>query len=593
MWLGGLAVAATIAGSVVGTVSSAAPAAQPSEKDWQAQVSQAARPANGCFKTEYPKVAWSPTACATAPTYPQVPKVGPRPMLVGNGSDISAQAPSGTITSATGSFDSASVAWETGQNGGAGPTVSNSYSLQLNTNFFGTPACSANPSCQGWEQFIFSNDGTAGVAFIQYWMLLYNAPCPGGWWTYMVGTDTYCYRNSPTGVAVPVQSATTLANQKVSGTTTSLGDSVTMFVGLTGYTAPGGNYVYSPTGWTEAEFNVFGNGGGAMATFNPGAALTVRTRINYGGTAAPNCVAHGFTGETNNLSFGATAPLPTPPGPALKFVEDTVGGAVTNCAAAVGVGDVHETTVAGLKYDFQARGDFELAQVGSNFDVQSRHKSGFPSWPQASMNESIATRMGASKVVVCPGPKLVVDGKATDLPNGRVIVLSTGVQVQLVGGAYVITDNDGNSVTVTPRFASPNYLDVKVGVGTWPTKVRGLLGNPNNDVNFLEARDGTVFPVPLSFQDLYQRFGDSWRVRPLESMLNACGSPNDVGSPTKPFRTTDLEPQVRERAQGICLQYKVTEAWLDSCVLDVAVLGERAATAYVGMAPPVRDGDKN
>jgi hypothetical protein len=286
------------------------------------------------------------------------------------------------------------------------------------------------------------------------------------------------------------------------------------------------------------------------------------------------------------------APAPTPPGPALKFIEDTVGGAVLNCDSATGVGDVHETTVAGLKYDFQGRGDYEVAQVGSNFEVQSRHLSGAPSWPQASVNQAIATRMGTSRVVVCPGPRLVVDGKPTQPTEGRPISLPTGVDIHFVGGAYVITDQDGNSVTVTPRSASPNYLDLKVGVGTWPTTVRGLLGNPGNDVNLLEARDGTVFSVPLSFEDLYQKFGNSWRVRPFESMLNVCGSPSEVGNPSKPFHATDLEPNIRERAQATCLQFKITEAWFDSCVLDVAVLGEKAAAVYVGMEPPVRDGDK-
>jgi len=599
VWLGALAAATLLAGIVTGTASSASTTnAPPSEKDWQAQVSQAARPTNGCYKTEYPKVAWQATACATPPAYPQVPKVGPRPMIVGNGSDVSALTPGGAITSAVGSFDTASVASESGQNGGAGPMVANSYSLQLNTNFFnGSPACggSSNPAlCQAWEQFIFSNDGTSGVAFIQYWLLNYNNPCAAGWFTYMVGPATYCYRNSPSGVGVPVQSATTLANQKVAGNTTATTDGVTMFVGLTGYTVAGSNAVSlnASGGWTEAEFNVFGNGGGSMATFNAGAALTVRTRINYGGVLPPICVAHGFTGETNNLNFALPAPSVTGPGPALKFVEDTVGGAAMNCDSATGVGDVHETTTAGLKYDFQGRGDYETLQSGPNFEIQSRHLSGAPSWPQASVNQAIATRMGTSRVVVCVGPKLVIDGKPTQLTDGRTISLPTGVDIHLVGGVYVITDQDGNSVSITPRSASPNYLDLKVGMGTWPTTVRGLLGNPNNDVNYLEARDGTVFPVPLSFQDLYQKFGDSWRVKPFESMLNVCGSPSEVGSPTKPFHTTDLPPQVRERAQAVCAQFKITQAWLDACVLDVAVLGEKAAAVYVGMAPPVRDADR-
>src|SRR3954471_5525122 len=101
VWLGAFAAVTLLAGLVTGAASSASTTAAPlSERDWQAQVSQSARPSGGCFRTEYPKVAWEATACAPAPTYPQVPKVGPKPMIVGNGSDIAAQAPSGTISSA-------------------------------------------------------------------------------------------------------------------------------------------------------------------------------------------------------------------------------------------------------------------------------------------------------------------------------------------------------------------------------------------------------------------------------------------------------------------------------------------------------------
>ncbi|GAB3881299.1 hypothetical protein GCM10029964_037150 [Kibdelosporangium lantanae] len=223
--------------------------------------------------------------------------------------------------------------------------------------------------------------------------------------------------------------------------------------------------------------------------------------------------------------------------------------------------------------------------------MQTRHISGAPTWPLASMNSAVATRMGTSQVVVCPGARLVVDGKPTQVTEGSPLVLPTGVNVTLSGGRYVITDEDGNSVIAIPRFASPNYLDVKVGVGTSPTTVRGLLGNPKNDVNYLEARDGTVFAVPLSFQDLYQKFGDSWRVRPMESMLNVCGSPSDVGNPAKPFSANDLPQETRQRAQVVCERNKVIKPWLNSCVLDVGVLGEKAAAVYVGLQPPVRDGN--
>src|SRR6266545_3640908 len=250
-------------------------------------------------------------------------------------------------------------------------------------------ACTAAPNagCQGWQQFVYGNDGSSGAAFIQYWLIKYNAPCPGGvgWnqFSFTGSTDIYCWKNDTGGaVVVPNQPITSLANLSLTGNVGAGGDSVTLFDGTTAYTQVGDNAVNAAAGWNIAEFNVFGYGGnsagGGTASFNGGAALTVRTRTIYGGTAAPLCVATGFTAEKNNLSFGTPAPMPTASGPAMMFIEDTIGGASTNCAAASTIGDVHAHTVAGLAYDFQAVGDFELAQVGSDFEVQARHVSGAP-----------------------------------------------------------------------------------------------------------------------------------------------------------------------------------------------------------------------
>jgi len=58
----------------------------------------------------------------------------------------------------------------------------------------------------------------------------------------------------------------------------------------------------------------------------------------YGGTDPPVCGTEGFTGETNNLSFGPTAPPASGPGPALLATESSAGGAPTSCAAATEVG---------------------------------------------------------------------------------------------------------------------------------------------------------------------------------------------------------------------------------------------------------------
>lgn len=586
----------------VGAPAAAAAAAPSSSaaslKTWQADITKVSHPSTkGCFTANYPRLAWQQTRCASAPSIPMTPKRSIRPLVVGNGNDISAQAPSGFISESSGTFENiSSVTSESSPIANAGPPVSDAYTLQINTDFFASTVCagSPNPSCRGWEQFVYANDGSSGLVFIQYWLLQYNAACPAGGWTPFSFTgdpDIYCYRNSPGATGVPNQPITNLGSLRLTGTVGASSDSATLFVGSTAYTAAGSNSVNAAAGWTKSEFNVFGYGGnadgGGAATFNAGASLNVRNRITYGGTAAPICAAEGFTGETNNLNFGTPTPPVTPPGPAVIFVENTTGGAATNCAAASVIGDTHQHTFAGLLYDFQASGDFVEAQAGSAFEVQTRKVSGAPTWPNASVDRSVATRMGSTKVALCDGKNLVVDGRSTDIPSDGALHLPSGVDIHRIGNVYVVTDQSGNSIRVT---VNSSYIDVNVGLGNSASKVVGLLGNPGGDPKLLAAKDGTQYSIPISFNDLYQKFGASWRVAPLKTLLAPC-SQVASGNPSAPFLARDLKEDLRKQAESICLQYKVEQEWLDTCTLDVAVVGERAAAQYVGLAPPVVNGN--
>ncbi|MFI5835878.1 VWD domain-containing protein [Micromonospora sp. NPDC051300] len=586
--------------AVGGSAATAYAAPSPTNlRAWQAEITNVPHPsAKGCFTADYPRLAWQKSDCVAAPAIPMTPKRSIRPLVVGNGNDISAQAPSGFISESSGTFENiVNVTSESSPIANAGPPVADAYTLQINTDFFTSTACAGSPNlgCRGWEQFVYANNGSSGQVFIQYWLLQYNAACPAGGWTQFSFTgdpDIYCYRNSPGATAVPNQPITNLGALRLTGTVSATSDSATLFVGSTAYTAAGSNSVNAAAGWTTSEFNVFGYGGnadgGGAATFNAGASLNVRTRITYGGTAAPICAAQGFTGETNNLNFGSPAPAATAPGPAVVFVENTAGGAATNCAAASVIGDTHQHTFAGLLYDFQAAGDFVEAQAGTGFEVQTRKASGAPTWPNASVDRSVATRMGSTKVALCDGKSLVVDGRTRDLPSDGALHLPSGVDIHRIGNVYVVTDAGGNSIRVT---VNSGYIDVSVGLGTYPTPVVGLLGNPDGDPKRLAAKDGTQFAVPLTFDDLYQRFGASWRVTPTRTLLAPCGAVAS-GNPSAPFFARDLNEDLRKRAETTCLQYRVRQEWLDACTLDVAVVGSRAALTYVGLVPPVVNGNR-
>ena len=567
---------------------------------WRREIIQLPRPKKGCFQSSYPDMAWQEVPCTTPPPYPMVPRrAAARPFTIGDGNNVSAEVPTASsfISSATGSFDSVTgVTSVSSPIGNTGAPVNNAYTLQVNTNFFASTACAGSPNtnCQGWQQFVFANNGTAGSAFIQYWLLQYNTNCPSGWnqFSFTGDTDIYCYRNNSAGaVATPNQPITNLAQMNLTGTVSASADSVTYTSGTNVYSVTGDNSVNAAAGWDTAEFGALGYGGnsdgGGDATFNNGSTIVARTRILYGGTTAPNCVADGFTAETNNLSFGPTAPGATGPGPAVFSTQSSAGGAVSNCAAATSVGDTHLTTFGGMLYDFQASGDFVLAQIDPDFVVQARQVSGAPTWPNASVNSAVGMQMGKTKVSIClePEQQILVDGRPVEIEDGKPLELPDAADILRLGNVYFVRGARGHSVRIV---LNNGWMNVSVGLGRWPVDVRGLLFS--TEKFGLETRKGEVLTSPFSFKDVYHVFGESWRVSPKESLLSVCGDGGvKEGIPDSLFYADDLNDELYKRARAICAEAGVTEqTLLEACALDVTVIGDvTAARVFAGAPPPV------
>jgi hypothetical protein len=282
------------------------------QQAWREAIAQTEVPAAGCFHASYPSMEWNKVECVEAPhiplrglrqsTGPVSETVGnsnkPVSETVGDGNDYVAEVSSGLISKTIGSFPKVKgVTSETGDG------VSNSYSLQLNSNFMNTATCDGakNPAdCLDWLQYAYLSDPYV-VAFMQYWLINWNNPCPAGWSSY--GND--CYTNSA-GVDVPQEPVSELKTIKLSGSAVAGGlDTLVMTVGKEAYSVTGeDSVVYLATAWTESEFNIFGPGGGSEAIFNTGASITVKVAVTNGTKNAPACVNNGTTGETNNLNLG-------------------------------------------------------------------------------------------------------------------------------------------------------------------------------------------------------------------------------------------------------------------------------------------------
>jgi hypothetical protein len=575
------------------------PPSKQAAEDWHKSMARTPVPRSGCFTANYPSTEWREVPCTTAPLRPYPPARGPRPQTVGNGTDWTAEdTATPLISAATGSFDNVTgVTNESGQVGGAGGQVANTFSLQLNAQFFtNPPACAgaAVPAnCLGWQQFIYSN---AGNLFMQFWLINFNTNCPAGFATFNPAPGvTDCFRNSAQITAVPAQTIATLANIILSGTAVNGGnDTVTLSVGnppqVFAAAAPD-NIVNLSQFWQRAEFNIVGDCCGSQANFNNGSTLVVRTALNEGSKLKPTCEQQGFTGETNNLTLvGTPAMVPPVTLPSIVFTESNApGGTPSSCAASDG--DTHLTTVAGLHYDFQASGDFLLAETGPGFVVHSRQVSGAPNWPNASVNKAVAALMGSTTVALCAAPtRLVVNGTLRNLGDGQTLSAPGGVKVSRSGSVYLIKHKNGDTVRAQlNHVAQPanDWIDVSVGLGdgSQVPKVRGLLGNPNGNVDELGLRDGTVLKVPVSFEDLYHRYADSWRISPVHALL--CKERKiQTGIPGKPFYASDLNREQYERARAICAKAGIKEpSAIDDCTLDVTVLGSEVASKVFVRAP--------
>lgn len=562
------------------------PSDQTKRDAWRKSMARVPLPKKGCFNVSYPNTAWQEVPCGTPPARSYRPG---QPYLVGHGINFEAKT-ANNMTSATGSFDTVNVTSET-DNG-----MPDIYSLQLNSGFFSSPTACAGGSnnCQGWQQYIYSSG--LGTAFIEYWLLHYMAPCPAGW----TPISVHCVKNSvslPVG-ALPISN---LKNMTLQGTAVS-GGGDTITVGTPGTISAmyQDNVLDLANDWKKVEFGVFGDGGGDEATFlpDPGSSMAVRTTVDDGTANAPACTIESFTAETNSLNLIQPCCAYGGAKPAIVYWLSNNPSATSMCANGTSIGDTHLTNFNNLYYDFQASGDFLLAQTDPGFVVQTRQESGAPLWPNASVNKAVAMTLGTTRegttmttrAAVCLDPaRLIVDGARRDLADGQSISLPGGVRIARGGNTYLFTRPDGDSVSAE---VNSSWINVSVGLGhVVQAKVRGLLGNANGNMgpDDLATRQGLVLSQPLGFEQFYHLYANSWRVAPHESLPSQMCGGRDImdGFPRTPFYAENLNPEDYRRGRTMCAEAGVRDATLlDACTLDAVVLGERAVRAYVRATPP-------
>jgi len=406
--------------------------------------------------------------------------------------------------------------------------------------------------------------------------------------------DPTANRNSSSAVTVPVIPATSLTQVSLAGSVSSGGnDRLDLASGTTHYMVTSPDSTLSLANyWTTAEFTIVGDCCLYMANFDANSSLAVRTTVHNSTTSAPTCVVTGFTGETNNLNLVSTPAVGTQAAPTLISDQTSTTGTAA-CAVASGTGDTHlhtftptlqaNTPTSGLRYDFQAQGEFILAKSDDGFEVQTRQISGAPTWPNAAVNEAIATKIGRSVVVISAATKALqvfINGALFALADGATHILPNEGDVRRSGNVYTVRDMKGNSVQVNDQPAATHYLDVAVGLGHWPNIVQGLLVSAKGNVNAVVARTGAVFPAPFNFANFYGAYGDSWRVAGEKSLFTPVTRELPalkLTNPAQPFYANDIGKVAYQAAKTNCQRAGVKANTLDDCILDVAVIGDKKA----------------
>jgi hypothetical protein len=611
--------------------------AEPSREEWSKAMARVPVPKKGCFKSSYPKMEWEEVPCAPPSPYHNQPATGPKkPNAVGDGSGDFAAQSTGLISSAVGSFNSITGATNvTGQIGGQGGQVANVFMLQINSQFFQTPACGGVAGCLGWQQFLFSQTQCGGgpCVFMEYWLINFGSPCPAGqpW----IQSGSNCWFNGPATV-VPAQSVNTLAGMVFTAKTAG-GQDQAVLTSSGGLFAQGQDNVLSlAQSWNTAEFNVFGDCCSTLTSFNNGTTIVVKTTINDGTANAPQCVNSSFTAETNDLNLlnppNATCCPYGGASPAIEFMETNAGHTAT-CGATALQGDTHLTTVDGTHYDFQAAGEFVSLRDSDGMEIQTRQTpiatTFFPG-PDGhdglatcvAINTAVAARVGGHRVTYQPnisgvpdpnGMQLRVDGRLVALGSPGLNLGSGGrVLKTATAGGLEVDFPDGKNLFVTPLWwasQSKWYLNVDVlrvggivGFSQAGSSVRGITGAiPAGSWLPALPNGASMGPMPASLANrytaLYKTYADAWRVDDKNSLFDYA-----KGTSTATFTMKDwplqhgpcivpnekpVQPGSEAVAERVCRPIADKNMHAD-CMFDVRATGNADFAKIYGESERVR-----
>ena len=257
-----------------------------------------------------------------------------------------------------------------------------------------------------------------------------------------------------------------------------------------------------------------------------------------------------------------------------------------------GTGDIHLETFDGLNYDLQAVGEFvALKDTDGQVTFQIRLEPWWGLRP-VTMATAVAARVDGAKVAIHskPQPQLYVNGKAINLERGAGMSLGEAGGITFTGTSWVIAWPDGTVAWIKLG----GYFDLFVSPGSSAGKLVGLFGNADGKLEGdLVARDGFVLPAEISFQELYGRFAESWRISQDESLFHyaegeSTATYTDRSAPREDVTLDSLDPAARAEAERRCRAAGITAPVpLAECTLDLAVTGDDSFLFSAALAQSV------
>jgi hypothetical protein len=253
-------------------------------------------------------------------------------------------------------------------------------------------------------------------------------------------------------------------------------------------------------------------------------------------------------------------------------------------------GDPHLLSVNGVRYDFQAAGEFTLLRsADGSVDIQARQEP-FVDTGDVSTNTAIAAKVGSHRVgvyAVSDGLQARVDGAVVDLGSGP---------MDLGGGASISNYSSGSTHGFEIVFPDGTKMWT-LSVAAWGinAQIRPSASLKVNGVGLLgpivlsglkvpALPNGTRLPASTDraqqYQLLYGQFADAWRVTDSTTLFDYVPGKSTASYTIKPYpiegralTLADLTPAQLAAGEAACTA--ITDPGLhDECVFDVGITGD-------------------